>query len=500
MINVKFLFKVCTLIGGMLFGDSAVCDETKSKNNSPSMKALIEQENAITKMINRWLESVVNIVDTSLEQNSSLGTGFIVSSDGYIVTNNHVICDTEIDKIKILLHDGIELTAKLVGQDPRSDVALLKVCHSEKLKYLELGNSDEVEVGMRVFAIGNPFGFGHTVTSGIISYKSRNLEDSLNKINGVGLVNYLQTDAAINIGNSGGPLISLTKGAVIGMNASMFSNSDSNVGVNFAIPSNTIKTVIEQLKKFGKIRRPWFGIAFEDIPADVLKTLKICGYDNAVSITKIEDDSPAKSGNLQIGDIILEFNGKKLNGDTKLVQVVNCINDEEKVHLKIKRNKMDGHSNCLGKSKDQKNGIMSITLNVMYKDSEEHTKYDTVTTIGLKTGQYIEDLGITVCDMNPDLVKLLDVQNSNGIVITNISNAILADKMDIQIGDVILGVIRENIKTGNISSVNDFKNCLADIKKDIQKNEILKLVVFIERNKTTYYKLLKFPPVTTKNR
>lgn len=494
MVKIKFLFKIFPLIVGILFSNLACGDDTNRKNSSPFMKALTEQETAITKMIDQWLKSVVNIVDTSLDQNSSLGTGFIVSSDGYIVTNNHVICDAEIDKIKILLHDGTELAPKLVGQDPRSDVALLKVCHYEKLKYLELGNSDEAEVGMRVFAIGNPFGFGHTVTSGIISYKSRNLEDSLSKINGVGLVNYLQTDAAINIGNSGGPLISLTKGAVIGMNASMFSNSDSNVGINFAIPSNTIKTIIEQLKKFGKIRRPWFGIAFEDIPSDVLKTLKICGYDNAVSITKIEDDSPAKSGNLQIGDIILEFNGKKLNGDTKLVQVVNCINDEEKVYLKIKRNKMDG------KNKDSKNGIMSVTLNVMYKDSEEHTKYDTVTAIGLKTGQYLEDLGITVCDMTPDLVKLLDVQNSDGIIITNISNAGLADKMDIQIGDVILGVIRENVKTGNISSVNDFKNCLADIKKGIQKNEILKLVVFIERNKTTYYKLLKFPLVATKNR
>lgn len=471
------------------------------------MNFVSEQENTLIKLIAGWLEAVVNIVDISKDdldqsgtsKNLSLGSGFLISNDGFIVTNNHVICDVDIDKIRIILHDGIEFVPKLIGRDLRSDIALLKISPINKLKYLSLGNSDNAMVGMRVLAIGNPFGFGHTVTSGIISYKSRNLGDSLSKIGGGDLVNYLQTDAAINNGNSGGPLIALSTGNVIGMNASMFSNSDYNSGINFAIPSNTIKFVVDQLKKFGKIKRPWLGIVFEEVPYEVLRALKISEYSNAVSVTNVEENSPAYHGGMRSGDIILEVNGNKLQGDTKIVQAIGMFVSDSKIKIKIKRNQTE-----LGPIKEgdkKRSDLLELFLRVVYKTSEEDASiYDTINAIGKRDGQYIDDLGITVCELTKDLARLLDIQRSAGVVITDVSNVVLVDKLDIQSGDIILSIEQENVASKNIASINDLKNCLNNIKKTLPKNEVSSIAMFIERNKNTYYKSLKFPVITNKSR
>ena len=234
------------------------------------------------------------------ERPQALGSGFVIDPTGYIVTNNHVI--EQANQIKVKFQDETELEAKLVGTDKLTDIALLKVEPKGSLPYLKFANSDKARVGHSVFAIGNPFGLGGTVTSGIISAFNRD-------INAGPYDSFIQTDASINRGNSGGPLFNLD-GEVLGINTAIFSPTGGSVGIGFSIPANLAKPIIEQLRKFGKTQRGWLGVRIQELTPEIAKSLGLKN-EEGVLISMVNPGEPAEKGGLKSGDVILEFNGKK---------------------------------------------------------------------------------------------------------------------------------------------------------------------------------------------
>ncbi len=241
----------------------------------------------------------------------SLGSGFIISGDGYVVTNNHVIADAE--EITVILQDDTKLDAKIIGRDSKTDLALLKVESKRSLPFVSFGDSDRVRVGDWVLAIGNPFGLGGTVTAGIISARSRH-------INAGPFDDFLQTDAAINRGNSGGPMFNV-KGRVIGINTAIFSPSGGNVGIGFAVPAAIAEPVIKQLKEFGRTHRGWLGVKIQHVTEEIAESV---GLDEAKGalVLEVNGDGPAKDAGIKAGDIILEFDGKAVKEMRNLPRIV----------------------------------------------------------------------------------------------------------------------------------------------------------------------------------
>jgi serine protease Do len=245
------------------------------------------------------------------EEFHAAGSGFIISADGYVVTNNHVI--EHGDKIEVIMQDGSRLTATVKGRDAKTDLALLKVSNKTPLPYVELGNSDKAKVGEWVVAVGNPFGLGGTVTAGIISARGRDIHSGP-------FDDYLQIDAPINRGNSGGPLFD-SQGRVIGINTAIYSPSGGNVGIGFAIPSNMAEGIIEQLKTNGNVARGWLGVQIQPITEDIADSLGLKEKDGAL-VSSVVPDSPAAQGGIKPGDIIVSMNGEKLNSFKDLSKLV----------------------------------------------------------------------------------------------------------------------------------------------------------------------------------
>ncbi|MBU4567801.1 MAG: trypsin-like peptidase domain-containing protein, partial [Alphaproteobacteria bacterium] len=232
--------------------------------------------------------------DDGFQRQGSLGSGFVISADGYIVTNNHVI--EKADTITVTFSNGREMQAKLIGRDRDSDLAVLKVTSKTPLAFVPLADSDKAEVGEWVIAIGNPLGFGGSVSAGIISATGRDLNSGRSD-------NYIQTDAAINQGNSGGPLFNLS-GQVVGVNTAIISQSGGSIGLGFSVPSNTVKRISQQLIKEGRVHRPWLGVNVQDADAALIKAYRAKGT-SGVIITRISEDSPAAKSKLEVGDLIL---------------------------------------------------------------------------------------------------------------------------------------------------------------------------------------------------
>lgn len=256
----------------------------------------------------------------------SLGSGFIISPDGYVVTNNHVISDA--DEISVRLTDGVEYDAVVVGRDPLSDVALLKIEADHDLPFVEFGDSDAIRVGEWVMTIGNPFGLGGTVTVGIVSARNRN-------INSGPYDDFIQTDASINRGNSGGPMFDM-KGKVIGVNTMIFSPTGTNIGIGFAIPSNQVKQVVGQLKEFGKTRRGWMGVTIQSITDEVAESLGLDNTDGAI-ISSVVPGGPSDAAGLEPGDIIIDFNGVKVPSSEELPTIVANTTIGEDVEVRVLR-------------------------------------------------------------------------------------------------------------------------------------------------------------------
>lgn len=363
----------------------------------------------------------------------SLGSGFVIDPKGYVVTNNHVV--EQASEIFVIFADDAKLEATLIGRDPKTDLALLKVESDSPLPYVEFGDSDKMRVGDWVMAIGNPFGLGGTVTSGIISARSRN-------INAGPFDDFLQTDAAINRGNSGGPMFNLD-GEVIGVNTAIFSPSGGSVGIGFAIPTAMAKPILEQLREHGRTYRGWLGVKIQHVTEEIADSLGLEEPHGALVIELTEDSPAAKSG-IQAGDVILSFKGEKVEEMRMLPRLVASTPVGEKVHVEVLRQ---------GKKKSIK-----LVLGEFPEEEAPVKQSSSETPSNEKEGELVLGMHLSTVDKaaRPRLKLKKDVE---GVVVNAVEKDSEAKKRAVQIGDVIVGVNQQDIK-----SVSDFKQAIKDAK------------------------------------
>ena len=258
------------------------------------------------------------------------GSGVILSSDGFIVTNNHVIEDAQ--KIKVVLNDKREFMARLIGTDPSTDVALLKIDETN-LPFLVYGNSDDLKLGEWVLAVGNPFNLTSTVTAGIISAKARNIGISSNRSN---IESFIQTDAAVNMGNSGGALVN-QRGELVGMNTALASRTGSYAGYSFAIPSSIVRKVVEDLKKYGEVQRALLGVEFREVDAEIAEKYNLDKIEG-IYVANVTENGAAKEAGIKSGDVILDIQGKEVNTSAELQESISQFHPGDLVNVKVKRN------------------------------------------------------------------------------------------------------------------------------------------------------------------
>jgi serine protease Do len=371
----------------------------------------------------------------------ALGSGFVISSDGLILTNNHVV--EKATEIKIKLQTGKEYEAKLVGRDPKTDLALIQVAADKDFPKPEvLGDSDALRVGDWVMAVGNPFGLGHTVTTGIISAKSRIL--------GAGPYDdFLQTDAAINPGNSGGPLFDMN-GEVIGINTAIVAQGQ---GIGFAIPVNMAKAILPQLKQ-GKVVRGWLGIMIQDITPELAKSFGLKST-KGVLVSDVVKGSPAEKAGLKQGDVITRFDTKEIENAHKLSQAVAATEPDTRVKVDIQRN--------------EKEETVTLTIGTMPSEEEPFV-----------TPQEETSWGMAVQELTPQLARQLKLEpGATGVVISDIQDGSPAVEAGLQPGDLILEVNRTAIK-----NLNDYQQALKKVKND--KN----LLLLIKRGSGSFYVVL----------
>jgi serine protease Do len=339
-----------------------------------------------------------------------VGSGFIMSSDGYILTNNHVVEDA--DQIKVKLADGKEYNGKIVGRDPKTDLAVVKIDGAKDLHPLALGNSDDLKVGSWVVAVGSPFGLEQTVTAGIVSAKGR--------VIGSGPYdNFIQTDASINPGNSGGPLIN-TKGEVVGINTAIVAEGK---GIGFAIPVNMAKDIAPQLEEKGHVTRGWLGVSIQEMTPELAKSFGLKEGKGAL-VAQVIPGSPAEKAGIEQGDVILGFDGKTIAESKDLPQIVASTPIGKFVDVKVWRN---------GKALDQQVKISEMEENVEVHNSVDHNK----------------TLGIAVQNLTPEMARRLRLASETGVVVTRVEPGSPAADAGIQTGDIIREVNRKPVKDAN---------------------------------------------------
>ncbi|MGH7820881.1 MAG: DegQ family serine endoprotease, partial [Candidatus Binatia bacterium] len=341
----------------------------------------------------------------------SLGSGFVIDKRGSILTNNHVIEDA--DEIIVKLSDGTEHEAKVLGRDKKTDIALLRVEGATKAEPLTLGNSDSLQVGEWVMAIGNPFGLENTVTAGIVSAKGRHI--------GAGPYDsFIQTDASINPGNSGGPLINL-KGEVVGLNTAIFSRSGGNIGIGFATPINLAKDLIPELEAKGRVTRGWLGVLIQKVTPEIADSLGLEEATGAL-VADVMKDGPAKEAGIEVGDVIVEFNGQEVKESNELPLLVARTGVGQTVKVRVIRGKSE-------KAFEVKIGEL--------KDEE----------VAVSTPEESEAMGLTVQNLTPEIAESLGIdRTTRGVVVTAVEPGSPADDAQLRRGDVILEVNRESIK------------------------------------------------------
>ncbi len=348
---------------------------------------------------------------------TSLGSGFIIDASGYVVTNNHVIA--EADEIHVILSDDTSLEATIVGRDPKTDLALLKVKSDTPLPFVTLGDSDSIRVGDWIMAIGNPFGLGGTVTAGIISARSRS-------INAGPFDDFLQTDAAINRGNSGGPMFDMN-GNVIGINTAIFSPSGGNVGIGFAVPSSLAKPVLDQLREHGRTYRGWLGVKIQEVTDEVAAAVGLKDAAGAL-VLEITKDSPAAKTDLKSGDVILNFDGKPVNAMKKLPRIVAETKVGKAVVVDYWRNGERASTKVMLGELDESSELAG---NQQLKPKKDVPKEVITKKLG----------GIELATINDIMRKKYRLPKElSGVVIVNIKQGTKAAKQNIRIGDIIVQV------------------------------------------------------------
>ncbi|NWL79004.1 serine peptidase [Pseudomonas taiwanensis] len=364
----------------------------------------------------------------------SLGSGFIISKDGYVLTNNHVVADA--DEIIVRLSDRSELEAKLIGADPRTDVALLKV-EGKDLPIVKIGKSDELKVGSWVLAIGSPFGFDHSVTAGIVSAKGRSLPNE-------NYVPFIQTDVAINPGNSGGPLFNLD-GEVVGINSQIFTRSGGFMGLSFAIPIDVAMSVADQLKSEGKVSRGWLGVVIQEVNKDLAESFGLDKPAGAL-VAQVQEGGPAAKGGLQVGDVILSMNGQPIVVSADLPHLVGNLKPGSKIQLEVVR----------GGSRKS----LDMAIGALPEEGDE---------MAAATGDGVERssnrLGVSVVELTDEQKKSLDIQG--GVVIKEVQDGPAA-MMGLRPGDVIT-----HLNNQAITSAKAF----TQVAKDLPKNRSVSMRV-----------------------
>lgn len=356
----------------------------------------------------------------------SLGTGFIISPDGYILTNNHVVSGA--DEVMVKLSDGREVKGEIKGSDEKVDLALIKINEKERLPFADLGDSDKVEVGEWVMAIGNPFGLSHTVTAGIVSAKGR--------VIGSGPYDdFIQTDASINPGNSGGPLFN-ADGRVIGVNTAIIAGGGGGIG--FAIPISMAKTIVNQLRESGKVTRGYIGIRFQPLTVDLAKSFGL-ESDKGALIASVEKDTPADKAGLKAGDVIAEYDGKQIVEGNELPRYVAATPVDKKVRVVIYR---DG----------VKQNLSLVVGKLKEKDAES-----------FPAGGESNKIGLAVDEIRKDLADRLGLRDSKGLVITEVKAGSSAEDAGVTVGSIVIEVnghrpetrlaynaLVENLKKGDV--------------------------------------------------
>ncbi len=381
-------------------------------------------------------------------KSSALGSGFIIDEKGIVVTNNHVIQDAE--DIIVRVNGDKEFKASVIGADPLSDIAVLQLDTDEKFLPVKFGNSDEARIGDWVIAIGNPFGLGGTVTSGIISARNRSIGLSRYE-------DYIQTDASINSGNSGGPLFDMN-GDVIGINTAILGRNGS-IGIGFSIPSNSAKIVIDQLIKFGETKRGWLGVRIQDVTKEIAEVEKLDAPRGAL-VASVAENSPSDKAGVKAGDIILEFNGEKIQEMKELPMIVARTEVGKVVEVKIWR--------------DKKQIIKKITLGRL-ETSDDFKVTEKITIEETK----IDDLKITVRKLSNEDIKERRLPNqTRGLIITKIEN-----------DSPLINSIEKNsiiieAQKKKITSVNELKQIVRQVLNSNQKTILL--VIYNSQNQRRY--------------
>lgn len=351
---------------------------------------------------------------------TSLGSGFIVDQDGHIVTNNHVIQDA--DEISVILHDETRLEAEVVGRDSKTDIAVLKIKPPSQLPAVSFGNSDKTRVGDWVIAIGNPFGFGGSVTAGIISARSRDIQAGPYD-------DFLQTDASINRGNSGGPMFNLD-GEVIGINTAIFSPSGGSVGIGFAIPSNVAEPVIRQLIEHGEVRRGWLGVRIQTVTDELAESFGLDEPRGAL-VAEVMEGGPAAAADIQKGDVILAFDGKPVDEMRELPRIVADTTVGRAVPVEIWR------------------GNREITIQVEVGSLDEGEEQVASRSPGRSMTPRtltIDPLGLTVAELDDKLRERFDFSPDDaGVVVTDVDAEGAAAEKGVRPGDLIVEVGQEEV-------------------------------------------------------
>jgi serine protease Do len=356
---------------------------------------------------------------------TALGSGFIIDSTGLVVTNNHVIDDA--DEINVILQDDTTLPATLVGRDKKTDLAVLKVSPKKPLTAVTFGDSDKLRVGDWILAIGNPYGLGGTVTSGIISARARD-------INSGPYDEYLQTDAPINRGNSGGPMFDMD-GNVVGINTAIFSPSGGSIGIGFAIPASLAKNIVDQLKSHGHIRRGWLGVRIQNVTQDIADGLGL-GQPRGALVSDATPDSPAAKAGIQAGDVIISFDGKDVPDMHRLPLMVAETDVDRTVDVVVFRK---------GQNVSLKVKIGELTAKESTEDENEEKNHAIPAT---PSAEKIEDLGVSVAPLTDALRTRFEIKKTvSGLVVISVTPDSIAADQGFQVGDVISEAAQQEVKT-----------------------------------------------------